>query len=228
MAEMEVNQILAALDKALVQPFIEVVPWLIAAGIILIVFWLVSKLVKRIVVQILQSVGLDKWIEEHKITPAIGNKKVSEIVGSLAKWYFIWVGLFVVADYIKLQGLREFLAALVFYVPKVLVGILFFVAALLFAKYIANQILALKHRLKNVAAFLVQAIIVLFAMVLTLQMVLGTEVGSTIVDLLNIFVTPFVWALALVLGIVGGFAVGLAFKEEIKTFAKEMKREYLK
>jgi len=197
--------------------------------------------IKRILVQILQSIGLDKWVEEHKVTPAIGNKKVSGIVGSLAKWYVILIGVTIAMETVSLlsfstpwgviqakplSGLNEFLWGIVNYVPKAIIAILFFVAALLFAKYIANQILLLKHKLKNIAAFLVQAVIVLFALVISLQILLGPEIGQTLVQLLQIFLQPFIWSLAIVLGIVGGFAVGLAFKEEIKGFAKEMKKEY--
>ena len=106
-------------------------------------------------------------------------------------------------------------------------GILFFVLALLFARYIANQIRELHHKLKNIAAFTVEAVIVLFAAIIGLQMVLGSAVAQTIIQLLQIFVQPFIMALAIVFGVVVGLSSGLAFKDEIVKFAREVKREYM-
>ncbi|HLD58477.1 MAG TPA: hypothetical protein VI977_02440 [archaeon] len=231
--------VLTMVYEQLLIPLVRVVIWLVLAIAIMIIFWLIGKLVKRIVVQILQSFGVDAWVEEHKITSAVGNKKVSDILGSLAKWYFIVLGLAVVVGSpnffgsffgIELQplpGLSDFLWGLANYLPVALGGILFFVLALLFARYIANQIRELHHKLKNIAAFTVEAVIVLFAAIIGLQMVLGSAVAQTIIQLLQIFVQPFIMALAIVFGVVVGLSSGLAFKDEIVKFAREVKREYM-
>ncbi|MDD5162862.1 MAG: hypothetical protein PHD95_01495 [Candidatus ainarchaeum sp.] len=232
------SDLIGMLREQLVFPMASVLLWLVLALVIMVVFWLISKAVKRIVVQILQSFGVDAWIEEHKIGSAIGNKKVSEVLGSLAKWYFIVFGLAIVVetpaffgkflgfDIIPMPGLSDFLWTLAKYLPMALGGVLFFVLALLFAKYIGNQVLSIQHKLKHLAAAILEGLIVLFAAVVALQMILGNAIAQTILQLLQIFIQPFIIALAIVFGIVAGLAAGLGFKDELQKFAKEVKKEY--
>lgn len=231
--------IVVSLREQVLLPALGVILWILAVVIVMVVFWLISKVIKRVVVQILQSFGVDAWVEEHKITSAVGNKSVSEIIGSLVKWYFIWIGLFVVVEVlipllggimgiplVEPTGLSNFMEILALYIPQALGGILFFVLALLFAKYLGNTILALQHKLKNIAAFIVEGLIILFAAIVALQMILGNAIAQTILQLLQIFIQPFIIALAIVFGIVAGLAAGLAFKEDLSKFAKEVKKEY--
>jgi hypothetical protein len=233
------SDLIGMLREQLVFPIASVLLWLLLALVIMVIFWLISKAVKRIVVQILQSFGVDAWVEEHKISTAIGNKKVSEVLGSLAKWYFIVFGLAVVVEtpglfgkflgfeILPMPGLSEFLWTLAKYLPMALGGVLFFVLALLFAKYLGNQILVIQHKLKGLAAGIVEGLIIIFAAVVALQMILGNAIAQTILQLLQIFIQPFIVALAIVFGIVAGLAAGLAFKEDLQKFAKEIKKEFL-
>ncbi|MBN1941450.1 MAG: hypothetical protein JW772_04690 [Candidatus Diapherotrites archaeon] len=236
------QQLVDIIMNQIVAPGAGAIFWIIIAGVIVFFTWLIAKyVVKKLVIQILQNIGLDKWVEEQKVAQAIGNKKLSVIVGSLAKWYVIIIGL-MAATGMKFSvnlagqdimvapfgGLNEFLRILVLYIPKAIGGVLFFVLALLLAKFLANQVLTAQHKLKHAAAFILQAVIVLIALVVAVQMILGDEVGATVKELVTIFVGPFIWSLAIVIGIVGGLAVGLGFKEEIVKAMQDLKKEYLK
>ena len=74
---------------------------------------------------------------------------------------------------------------------------------------------------------IVEGLIVLFAAIVSLQMILGAGVAQTILELLKIFVSPFLIALAIVFGIVAGLGAGLAFKDDLAKFGKDLKKEYL-
>ena len=208
--------------------FVEVVPALILAIIIIIIGWLIGKIVKKIVIKILQSTKVDQWIDEQNLTAAIGGKEMSALIGSFVKWYIIWVALWVAADSIKLQGLSQFVQALVFYIPQVLAALLVVILGLLLGRYLKNALEATQHRFKKPAAALTEMVVVLFAGILALTLVLGEGKVQILVQLLNIFLTPFLWSIAIAIGIVVGLSFGLAFKSEIQKFATDIKKGYIK
>lgn len=208
--------------------FIDVIPALILAIIIIVIGWVIGNIMKKIVIKILQSTRIDQWIDEQNLTAAIGGKEMSSLIGSFVKWYIIWVSLWVAADSIKLMGLSQFVGALVFYIPEVLAALLVMILGLLLGRYLKNAIEATQHWLKKVAAFLIEAIVALFAGILSLTLVLGESKVQILVQLLQLFLAPFLWSIAIAVGIVVGISFGLAFKDEIQRFAKEVKKEYLK
>jgi hypothetical protein len=208
--------------------FVDVIPALILAIIIIVIGWFIGNIVKKIVIKILQSTKVDQWIDEQNLTAAIGGKEMSALIGSFIKWYIIWVSLWVAADSIKLQGLSQFVQALVFYIPQVLAALLVIILGLLLGRYLKNALDTTQHRFKKIAASLTEMIVVLFAGILSLTLVLGEGKVQILVQLLNIFLTPFLWSIAIAVGIVVGISFGLAFKAEITSFAADIKKNYIK
>jgi len=226
-----VNQLSNGLKQALLKiwdSFIEVIPALILAILIIVIGWFIGNIVKKIVIKILQSTKIDQWIDEQNLTAAIGGKEMSVLIGSFVKWYIIWVALWVAADSIKLQGLSQFVQALVFYIPQVLAALLVMVLGLLLGRYLKNALEAAQHRFKKVVATLTESIVVLFAGILALTLVLGEAKVQILVQLLQLFLTPFLWSIAIAVGIITGISFGLAFKSEIQKFAIEIKKGYFK
>lgn len=212
----------------LVGSFIDVVPALLLAIIIIIIGWFIGNIVKKMVIKILQSTKIDQWIDEQNLTAAIGGKEMSALIGSFAKWYIIWVSLWVAADSIKLQGLSQFVEALVFYIPQVLAALLVMMLGLLLGRYLRNALEATQYRLKRVVATLTEAVVVILSGILALTLVIGKENVEPLVMLMKTFLDPFLWSVAIAVGIVIGISFGLGFKDEIKQFVKEIKREYSK
>jgi hypothetical protein len=208
--------------------FVEVIPALILAIAIIGIGWFIGNVIKKVLIKILQSTKIDQWIDEQNLTAAIGGKEMSALVGSFSKWYLIWVSLWVAADSIKLQGLSQFVEALVFYIPQVLAALLVVILGLLLGRYLKNAIDATQHKLKRAAGTLIESIVVLFAGILALTLVLGEAKVQVVIQLLNLFLTPFLWSIAIAVGIVIGISFGLAFRKEIQGFATEIKKGYVK
>ncbi|MAG22444.1 MAG: hypothetical protein CL943_04050 [Candidatus Diapherotrites archaeon] len=204
--------------------FVDVVPALILAIAIIVIGWFLGKIIKKIVIKILQSTKIDQWIDEQNLTAAIGGKEMSALIGSFVKWYIIWVSLWVAADSIKLQGLSQFVEALVFYIPQVLAALLVMILGLLLGRYLKNALDATQHRFKKMVSSMTELIVVLFAGILALTLVLGEAKVQILVQLLQIFLTPFLWSIAIAVGIVVGVSFGLTFKKEIQSFAGEIKK----
>ena len=133
--------------KKLVIDSIPVVLSLIGATILILIGWIIGKILKQIVIKLLQSTRVDQWIDEQNLSAAIGGKEVSSLAGSLVKWYIIVLFLAAAAENVKLGALQQFLTALVYYIPGVLGGILVFVGGLLLGRYAKNSIDVTQHKM---------------------------------------------------------------------------------
>ena len=210
------------------ESFVDVIPALVLAIVIIAIGWFIGNIVKKIVIKVLQSTRVDQWIDEQNLTAAIGGKEMSALIGSFSKWYIIWVSLWVAADSIKLQGLSQFVEALVFYIPQVLAALVVLIMGLLLGRYLKNAIDATQHKLKKSVGTLTESIVVLFAGILALTLVLGEPRVQILVQLLNLFLTPFLWSIAIAVGIVVGVSFGSVFKKEIQQLAMDIKKGYPK
>lgn len=208
----------------LVYGSIPVILSLIGAAIIILIGWIVGKIIKQIVIKVLQSTRVDQWIDEQNLAAAIGGKEISSLAGSLVKWYIIVLFLAQAAEIIKLGALKTFLEALVNYIPAVLGGIVVFVGGLLLGRYAKNAVEVTQHKLKGVASVLSESVIVLFSGILALTLIIGPAYMNVLAEYLKIFLLPFIQAFAVVTAIVLGISFGVTFKEDIKKLTGELKK----
>ncbi|MBN2066902.1 MAG: hypothetical protein JW744_00360 [Candidatus Diapherotrites archaeon] len=200
---------------------------LIGAAIIILIGWIIGKIIKQIVIKVLQSTRVDQWIDEQNLAAAIGGKEVSVLAGSLVKWYIIVLFLAEAANLIKLEALKKFLEALVYYVPGALAGIVVFVGGLLLGRYARNAVELTQHKMKRVAAALTEGVIVLFSGILALTLLLGEkgpEYMATLKGYLDTFIGPFIVAFAVVVAIIIGLSIAAGFKEELLKIGKDVKK----
>ncbi len=214
----------AAAGTLISQQTLNVLLSLIGAAIIILIGWIIGKIVKQIVIKLLQSTRVDQWIDEQNLAAAIGGKEISALAGSLVKWYIIVLFLAQATQTIQLEALKEFLMQLVIYVPKVLGGIVVFVGGLLLGRYAKNAIEITQHKMKKVASVLAESIIVLFSGVLALTMIIGENYMAVLARYLELFIGPFIWAFAIVIAIVLGISVGVNFKEDIKKLTADVRK----
>jgi len=222
---------LQAAGEKMVVDSIPILLSLVGAAIIILIGWLVGKIIKQIVIKVLQSTRVDQWIDEQNLAAAIGGKEVSALAGSLVKWYIIVLFLAEAANIIQLEALKKFLEALVYYVPGALAGMVVFVGGLLLGRYAKNAIELTQHKMKRSAAVLAEGIIVLFSGILALTLLLGDKgpvTMDTLYNFLNMFIGPFINAFAWVAAIVLGISIVLGFKSEILKLGQEIKKDVKK
>ena len=138
-------------QQALVAPlqemfgkFLDFVPNLVAAGIIVLVGRIVSTIVREVVANFLAASGLDRGAERLGISQFLGGKALSEVVSRIA-YFFILIpiiiaavdslGLKLLSDPIK-STLEKVLAA----VPALLVATLIVVVGLVVAKVVRSLV----------------------------------------------------------------------------------------
>jgi len=194
---------------------------LLVALFFIIIGYLLGAFAKSILIKILQFGKLDEWAKEHNLRDAVGGIHLTVLAGSFLKWYIILLFLQQAVDSVQLNSIKIFLEALVFFIPVLLFALAVFVLGLLLAKYVKNKIELTKHAHKKTIAMLAELIIIYLALLLALD-----KIGLNVDILKQAFLIAF-GAFVVVLALVFGVSLGLAFKKEAKdlvnTFKKEIK-----
>lgn len=198
--------------------FVNIVPGLVGALIVVLLGYIVALLLERVVVHVLQMGMLDKWVEERNLDGAIGKIKLSVIFGALLKWYIFVLFLAQSLYLVNLSVLSMFVAIMVNYIPVASASIVLVVLGLLIARYVANKITLTDHKYKKSAAVVAEVVIAYMAIVMGLEN-LGVRV-TVLLDAFRIGFTVFIVIAAIALGLYFAFA----YRREIHELAKSFKR----
>jgi len=85
------------------------IPQIIAAGILIAVFYLVGKYVVGIVTDLLRNLGLDKMSDDMGISAVIGNGSLSKLIGNVALFFIMFTGLIAAAGKLELTQVETIL-----------------------------------------------------------------------------------------------------------------------
>ena len=113
---------------------------LLSVVVIVLVGYIVAKVIKQIVIKLLQSTKIDQWVDEQNLTAAIGGREVSVLSGSIVKWWIVVVVLQQSLIVLQLDVLGGFLGALANYILLALVAMVMIIIGLLLARYARNEI----------------------------------------------------------------------------------------
>ncbi|MEK6973105.1 MAG: hypothetical protein AABW72_03635 [archaeon] len=206
--------------KKLGQSFVELVPNLVGAIIIVLIGWIIGKVIKKIIVTLIQQTKIDEWVEEQNLTAAIGGQKISNIVGSFLKWYIIAIFLIQAVTAFQLTVLQEFLTVLAYYIPQIIVALLILVIGLLIGRYVRNIVDATTYFHKRTIGIIAEVIIIYVAIVLGLDTIQGVDV-TILLDAFRISLLAFTLTIAIIVGITLGFA----FKDDAKDLISEIRKK---
>lgn len=120
--------------------FIEFVPLLVGAAVLLIVGCLVAHLVGKAVEQVVGLLKLDRLIEKlsaDKYFSRAGIKlNVGGFVGAVVKWFIVVVVLIQSLDILKLTEVTSFLRNVLAYLPSVFVAVIILFAGLFIGEFV--------------------------------------------------------------------------------------------
>ncbi|MGS2725968.1 mechanosensitive ion channel family protein [Psychroserpens sp. BH13MA-6] len=118
----------------------KIFPKLIFALVVLVVGWLVTKLVVRIIKKALvlaKAHKIDDKLNEIEIVEGKQlNFDVVKIVSTFVKWLMYIMLLIMVSDMLDLTILSEKISDFLSYLPKLFVGLIIFTLGLLFANFV--------------------------------------------------------------------------------------------
>lgn len=202
------------------QGFINILPGLIGAIIVLLVGYVIAGLVSTILLKVLQRAKLDKWlIEKTHMKKIAGDFKLSKFIALITKWYVFILFLPPAASLVKLDTLATLLNAAALWVPQIILAIIVAFIGFLVAEYVGAMIIETKTRGSRIIADIAKfVILVIFALVVLEQ--IGIKI--TLVQNAVLVVLAGV-VIAFSLGF--GLAFGLGGRDEAKLMIGEIKKK---
>jgi small-conductance mechanosensitive channel len=122
--------------------FLEYIPQLIGAIIILVVGYFVARILQAVVARVLQAIGFDRWMEHGGIKQFFDRAQTREtpatVLGRLVFWFVFIIAITMAADALGIQQVSAVLSQLIAYIPSIIAAILILVLAALLANFLAG------------------------------------------------------------------------------------------
>lgn len=196
-------------------------PRIIGAIFILIIGWILAKLLKRVILKLLNLIKLNKLSEKvgiEKFLKEGGMKKTAvDIIGSLFYWIVMLTVILAVFNSLHLNSAQELFNSIILFIPNIIVALIILLFGLYAAKFISNVLSSSLKNMNEKAAGLIEQIAYFAVVVFTVFLVLGQlKIAQEIIT--NAFILVF-GAICLAFGL----AFGLGGKETASDILKNMK-----
>jgi hypothetical protein len=198
------DAIFAALTNAL-NGFITAIPLIVGAIVIIVIGWLISNLVARLVRELLARAGADRVFAEHggAVYGAQSKQiKPSVVASEIVKWIIRFVFLVAAANVLGMPQVSLLLNQVLLWIPNLLVAAIILLVAPLIGRFLRGliEVGAGNMGFTNAALLgrIAEAAVVAFAVLIAID-----QLGIA-ADLLNILFTGVVAALALAFGLAFG------------------------
>jgi hypothetical protein len=107
---------------------LEAVPMILAAGILVAVFYIVGRFVTNFVSDLLHNIGFDDLASNLGISKLTGSSKPSRLIGNIIFFFIMFTGLIAAADKLELGQLSEILGTVLNIAGKIFFGLVVLLA----------------------------------------------------------------------------------------------------
>ena len=118
----------------------KIFPSILGAILILLIGWLVSKIVIKVLKKALKLAKLDKLDEKLNEIEIIEGKQLNfdsiKVISTFVKWIFIIMILIMASDILNLKIISEQISDFLGYLPQLFVALIIFTLGLLFANFV--------------------------------------------------------------------------------------------
>ncbi len=121
---------------AMLGTFLNAIPNIIAAAIIIGAFYFVGRFVVNLGVDLLKNVGADEFSQKLGISSMVGDRSLSELMGKVAFFFLIFTGIITGAERLGMTALNDILANIFQISGQVFFGVIILGAG----AYIANLV----------------------------------------------------------------------------------------
>ncbi len=213
-----INTLLGSLNQGLSNT-VAFLPNLLVGVIILLIGVVIASLVKKIVIEILRSLRVDRYLEKYNIPSVEKGYGWVDILAEIVRWFVIVLFLIPTADVWQIPQVATLLDTFLLYLPNVFVAAIIGIVGLVFAKLAAEVVSAstksLSPDVARTATSTVRIAITVFVLLAVLSQ-LGVAQG-----LIRILFTGFVAMVA----IAGGIAFGLGGQGFAKNLLDKLQKK---
>jgi len=121
------------------------IPKIIAAAIILGIFYVVGKFIVGFLTELLRNLGIDELSSKMGLSSMIGNTPASKFIGNIAFFFIMFAGILSAADKLEMASISNILEDIFEVTGRILFGL--FVMAI--GAFIANKVYAVMASNKN-------------------------------------------------------------------------------
>ena len=195
--------------------FINMLPGIVAAIIILIIGYFVSLGLGHLVRVVLEKAGLNGYMEKHKMANVVGHIIASNLLGEIVKWYVLIIFLQSAVDLLNLGALSSVLSGFVMWLPNAVVAAIVVIFGVGVAHYISMKIE--EHTEMKGTKFLSKLlkVVIIFMVVVVALSQIGVDV-SILENTFLILIGALAVGIAIALGIGLGKSVTVNGKQIVK------------
>lgn len=203
--------------------FINFLPNLIGAIIILVIGWIVGMVVATLIDRLFRLIGLQALFEKAKVEDVLKKANTSmdatALLSSLVKWIIYLIAFISAANALGMTAVADFLNSVLAYVPQVVVAAAILLIGLVLANFLAavvkGSIQTANLGFADTASLIVRWSVIVFSFMAALSQLGIAE------NMINTLFIGFVAFLA----IAGGLAFGLGGKDAASEFIDNVKKE---
>ncbi|WP_138433559.1 mechanosensitive ion channel family protein [Winogradskyella algicola] len=192
----------------------KIFPNIIGAFIVLVIGWIATKLVVKIIKKLLKVVKANKLDDKLNDIEIIEGKKLNfdtvKVVSNIVK-YLMYIIIFVTAsDIMGLDIITEQISNLLSYIPQLLSAIVIFVVGLLFANFVKNGLKSLFESMDLSGGKMISQV-VFFLMLTFIGVTALNQAGidtEIITNNINMIIAAFLLAFAIAFGLGARLVVG--------------------
>ncbi|HLC55965.1 MAG TPA: hypothetical protein VJJ23_01900 [Candidatus Nanoarchaeia archaeon] len=202
--------------------FVNILPGLIAAIIVLIIGYFIAIILGHVVRVILEKLRLDAAVRNAELSKAVGHTHWSSVLGEITKWYIFIIFLQVAIDLLRLGTLTILLDRFVSWMPNIIAAILIVLFGFAVAHYVELKVnKSTKMRGGALGGQILKLTIMIIAIVISLK-----QIGIK-VSLLENLVLLVVGAIAVGIAIALGIGLGSAMKGNSQKWIDDLKKKHL-
>ncbi len=120
--------------------FMSAIPNLIAAFLLISVFYIAGKYLVKIIVELLKNMGIDKLADEIGITKTMKNTSLSTTIGNVALFFIIFTGIIAAVDKLNLPDISIILNDIFIISGKIFFGFVILFGGLFVSNLALNTV----------------------------------------------------------------------------------------
>ena len=197
--------------------FIDVLPGIVAAIIILIIGYFVAMGLGHLVKIILEKAGMNRYMEKHKMASVVGHIRASNVFGEIIKWYVFIIFIQAAVDLLSLGTLSSVLNNFVLWLPNVIVAAVVIIFGVGVAHYVSMKVE--EHTEMKGTRFLSRLLKI--TVIFMVMVVALSQIGVDVSNLENTFLI-LIGALAVGIAIALGIGLGRSLTFNGRNIVKDL------
>lgn len=150
---------------AMLGTFLNAIPNILAAAIIITVFYVVGKFVVGLLVDLLRNVGTDDFSQKLGLTRMIGHRSMSDLIGNIAFFFLLFTGIITGAEKLGMTALNDILNNIFNISGQVFFGVIILAVGAYVANLVGDTVAKSDSRwMAPIAKFAIIGIFLAFAL----------------------------------------------------------------